>query len=138
MQDAAPALERPPQRGGRAGDPADWHGLSIAAADSGGSTQRPAAAHQISRTSGASGLHEAFIPNTASRQKPVDDQIRLGRCVLSTNTQSPTPQHFEVVFPPRRINSTTAVREQWLVAGVADSPLQDHTGNNVALVSPNG
>jgi MoCo/4Fe-4S cofactor protein with predicted Tat translocation signal len=82
-------------------------------------------------------LHDGFIPNTALPPKTVSAKADLANTLqASTNTQSPTPNSYEVIFrPDPSIYDGRFANNGWLQE--LPKPLTKITWDNVALVSPN-
>ena len=82
-------------------------------------------------------LHDGFIPNTALPAKTVSAKPDLANSLQnSSNTQTPTPNSYEVIFrPDPSIYDGRFANNGWLQE--LPKPLTKITWDNVALVSPN-
>jgi molybdopterin-containing oxidoreductase family iron-sulfur binding subunit len=81
-------------------------------------------------------LHDGFLPNTALPTKTVAPKSDWASALSTPNTQSPTPNTYEVIFrPDPSIHDGRFANNGWLQE--LPKPLTKITWDNVALVSPN-
>jgi len=81
-------------------------------------------------------LHDGFIPKTALPTKTVAPKSDWASALSTPNTQSPTPNTYEVIFrPDPSIYDGRFANNGWLQE--LPKPLTKITWDNVALVSPN-
>jgi len=117
--------------------PQDAGAPSAAAPTTGASTQTTAtAAPSDLEGQWRKWLHDGFIPNTALPTKTVASKSDWASALSTPNTQSPTPNTYEVVFrPDPSIYDGRFANNGWLQE--LPKPLTKITWDNVALVSPN-
>jgi len=119
------------------GTPGDAGAPSAAAPTTGAPTQTTAtAAPSDFEGQWRKWLHDGFIPNTALPTKTVAPKSDWASALSTPNTQSPTPNTYEVVFrPDPSIYDGRFANNGWLQE--LPKPLTKITWDNVALVSPN-
>jgi len=119
------------------GTPGDAGAPSAPAPTTGASTQTTAtAAPSDFEDQWRKWLHDGFIPNTALPTKTVAPKSDWASALSTPNTQSPTPNTYEVVFrPDPSIYDGRFANNGWLQE--LPKPLTKITWDNVALVSPN-
>ena len=117
--------------------PADTKTSAGGPGDAGAPTQTTAAAAPSDfESQWRKWLHDGFIPNTALPTKTVAPKSDWPSALSTPNTQSPTPNTYEVVFrPDPSIYDGRFANNGWLQE--LPKPLTKITWDNVALVSPN-